>query len=73
MRRFLMSTLCVLALVAGLVCQGCGGKSGPATFYTLSPIETGPATAPVSSAVGVNIGVGANQKDNFYPFGQKQF
>lgn len=58
MRRTAAFTFLILALVGGLFLHGCGGKSGPTTFYTLSPIETAPEGGPSVSAGKANIGIG---------------
>ncbi len=49
----------ILTVICGLVFHGCVGKSGPTTYYTLSPIElSSPGGSPEVSIADVNIGVG---------------
>ncbi len=58
MRPSFASSLLIVAVVGGLLLQGCVGKSEPTTFYTLSPIESGPAAKASFTAGDVNIGIG---------------
>ncbi len=58
MRPSFASSLLIVAVVGGLLLQGCVGKSEPTTFYTLSPIESGPAAKASITAGDVNIGIG---------------
>ncbi len=58
MRPSFASSLIVVAIVCSLSFTGCAGKSGPTTFYTLSPIETSPAGEPAMPAGELNIGIG---------------
>ncbi len=57
MRRFPIHSLLVF-VACSLLIHGCGGKSGPTTFYTLSPIEAAPESSPKAATGEVNIGVG---------------
>ncbi len=58
MRPSLTSSLLIVAFVCSLLLQGCAGKSGPTTFYTLSPMEAAPAEKTSVSAAELNIGIG---------------
>lgn len=58
MRRSVACTFIIFVIAGGLFLQGCGGKSGPTTFYTLSPIETAPEAPPAATIGDINIGVG---------------
>jgi uncharacterized lipoprotein YmbA len=59
MRRHATCFYVVLTVIAGLVVHGCVGKSGPTTYYTLSPIEAVSQTGHQQAAIGdVSIGIG---------------
>ncbi len=57
MRRFLIRSL-LFFVACSLFFHGCGGKSGPTTYYTLSPIEAASDASPQAAIGEVNIGVG---------------
>lgn len=48
----------VIAVAGTLLLAGCGGKSGPTTFYALSPIEPTAEAASPLPAGDVSIGIG---------------
>ncbi len=58
MRRFAFPSLLTVVFASSLLFFGCGGKSSPTTFYTLSPIEADLAASAAGSAAPVNIGIG---------------